>query len=101
MKKESGNGARHVHCNDWREMLALVNASNKMAANNYAAQTEKDASPKCFTSAPPDVCATPTSLTSTIHLRTRATSSTMLLWKVETDSYLKSTMLNIMGYSIN
>ncbi|KAK6107091.1 Ion transport family protein [Brugia pahangi] len=79
MKKESGNGARHVHCNDWREMLALVNASNKMSANNYAAQTDKDASPKCFTSGPPDVCATPTSLTSTIHLRTRATSSTSLL----------------------
>lgn len=41
MKKESGNDARHFHFNDWREMLALVNASNKMRMNNYTAQTDK------------------------------------------------------------
>ncbi|EJD74757.1 CBR-GON-2 protein [Loa loa] len=79
MKKESANDARHFHCNDWREMLAVVNASNKKSISNYTTQTDKDSSPKCFTSAPLDVCATPTSLTSTIHMRTRATSSTSLL----------------------
>uniref|UniRef100_A0A0R3RIK4 LSDAT_euk domain-containing protein n=1 Tax=Elaeophora elaphi TaxID=1147741 RepID=A0A0R3RIK4_9BILA len=79
MRKESGNGARHFHCNDWREMLALVNTSNKVPVNNYTTQTDKDISSKCFTSGQQDVCTTPTSLTSTIHLRTRATSSASLL----------------------
>lgn len=41
MKKESGNGARHFHYNDWREMLALVNSSNKISVNNYSMQTDK------------------------------------------------------------
>ncbi|KAM3720978.1 Transient receptor potential channel [Dirofilaria immitis] len=79
MKKESGNGVRHFHCNDWREMLALVNTSDKIPVNNYTTQAEKDVSPKCFTSGPSDVVATPASLTSTLHLRTRAASSTSLL----------------------
>lgn len=40
MRKESGSGARHFHCNDWREMLALVNSS-KMSVTNCAMQTDK------------------------------------------------------------
>ncbi|VDM92442.1 unnamed protein product, partial [Litomosoides sigmodontis] len=78
MKKESGNGVRHFHYNDWREMLALVNASNKLSVSNYATQTDKEVAPKCFTSEPPaDVYATPTSLTSAVYFRARATSSTV------------------------
>ncbi|VBB33429.1 unnamed protein product, partial [Acanthocheilonema viteae] len=38
-----------------------------------------DVSPKYFTQETLDVCATPTLVTSTVHLRTRATSSTSLL----------------------
>uniref|UniRef100_A0A915PF14 TRPM SLOG domain-containing protein n=1 Tax=Setaria digitata TaxID=48799 RepID=A0A915PF14_9BILA len=81
MKKESGNGVqlRHFHCNDWREMLALVNTSHKIPTNNYTTQTDKDIPPKCFTSTPPDVCTTPTSLNGTVHIRARATSSASLL----------------------
>uniref|UniRef100_A0A8R1XPP4 TRPM SLOG domain-containing protein n=1 Tax=Onchocerca volvulus TaxID=6282 RepID=A0A8R1XPP4_ONCVO len=80
MKKESGNDVRHFHCNDWREMLALVNTSNKMPIGNHATQTSQtDVSPKCFTSGPSDIIAAPISLTTTLHLRTRASSSTSLL----------------------
>ncbi|CAG9538250.1 unnamed protein product [Cercopithifilaria johnstoni] len=79
MKKESGNGARHFHCNDWREMLSLVNTANKVTVGSRGTQTDKDVPSKCFTSEPPEVCATPTSLTSAMHSKTRATSSTSLL----------------------
>uniref|UniRef100_A0A8R1XZ57 Uncharacterized protein n=1 Tax=Onchocerca volvulus TaxID=6282 RepID=A0A8R1XZ57_ONCVO len=80
MKKESGSDVWHFHGNDWREMLALVNTSNKMPIGNHTTQTSQtDASPKCFTSGPSDTIATPIPLTTALHLRTTASSSTVSL----------------------